>query len=399
RHFHRANLDGSQVEVIGGRVRPTGMVFVTGDVDAACGPVDPCPPKTNCSAVEKIYWATSNDPPFEGRVWRADADGSGAEVIVPGLLPSACCLNPISIAVDGTVGKLYWSMGWVTQGVATWNAGRANLDGTDVELLLDLPAVSGSEVSEVALDPLVGKVYFHRDEFPAGSDTIYRTNLDGSNLETFLTSPGVGGMQIDAANGKIYMQKSLDKIVVASVNELNPPLTTVIDSTTLIGFAGLDPDWGKLYYFEELSGPDKRSMRANIDGTNIEVLGTHPGNLAEQPRIALDPVSGRMYEPRDGGPNSVLIRADIADESDPFCVVCGAEGRIAHAALLMSKAPPIPGDLNGDGVVNVLDLLAVISAWGPCPPPPGSCAADISPPGGDGTVNILDLLAVISNWG
>ena len=25
------------------------------------------------------------------------------------------------------------------------------------------------------------------------------------------------------------------------------------------------------------------------------------------------------------------------------------------------------GDMNGDSVVDVLDLLAVISAWGPCP--------------------------------
>ncbi|MCI0629246.1 MAG: hypothetical protein L0Y44_01155 [Phycisphaerales bacterium] len=56
-----------------------------------------------------------------------------------------------------------------------------------------------------------------------------------------------------------------------------------------------------------------------------------------------------------------------------------------------------PTDVSGDGVVNVDDLLAVISAWGSCPP--GSCPADIAPPGGDGVVNVDDLLAVISAWG
>lgn len=57
--------------------------------------------------------------------------------------------------------------------------------------------------------------------------------------------------------------------------------------------------------------------------------------------------------------------------------------------------PPIPGDINHDGVVNVDDLLAVINAWGPCPAPPAICPADVN---GDGVVNVDDLLAVINHW-
>ena len=53
-------------------------------------------------------------------------------------------------------------------------------------------------------------------------------------------------------------------------------------------------------------------------------------------------------------------------------------------------------DINGDGVVNVTDLLAVINGWGMCPAPPQSCLADVN---SDGVVNVLDLLAVITNWG
>jgi len=49
-------------------------------------------------------------------------------------------------------------------------------------------------------------------------------------------------------------------------------------------------------------------------------------------------------------------------------------------------------DLTGDGMVDVLDLLAVLGAWGPCP----GCAEDIT---GDDVVDVLDLLQVLSAWG
>ena len=48
-------------------------------------------------------------------------------------------------------------------------------------------------------------------------------------------------------------------------------------------------------------------------------------------------------------------------------------------------------DVTGDGTVDVLDLLAVLSAWGQSGVP-----EDIT---GDGTVDVLDLLEVLGAWG
>jgi hypothetical protein len=58
---------------------------------------------------------------------------------------------------------------------------------------------------------------------------------------------------------------------------------------------------------------------------------------------------------------------------------------------LMPEPSVVPGDVDGDGIVGFLDLLAVLSQWGPCP----GCPADLD---GDGTVGFLDLLIVLSNW-
>ena len=45
----------------------------------------------------------------------------------------------------------------------------------------------------------------------------------------------------------------------------------------------------------------------------------------------------------------------------------------------------------GNGVVNVDDLLSVMTHWGAC-----VCPADVNH---DGVVNVNDLLAVMQNWG
>jgi hypothetical protein len=50
---------------------------------------------------------------------------------------------------------------------------------------------------------------------------------------------------------------------------------------------------------------------------------------------------------------------------------------------------------DGNGTVDIIDLLEVLSQWGAG----GSPGCDIAPDGGDGTVDILDLLDVLAAWG
>jgi len=51
---------------------------------------------------------------------------------------------------------------------------------------------------------------------------------------------------------------------------------------------------------------------------------------------------------------------------------------------------PCPADCDGDGFVDVLDLLAVIEGWGT------STGCDIN---NDGVIDIMDLLSVVASWG
>jgi hypothetical protein len=54
-----------------------------------------------------------------------------------------------------------------------------------------------------------------------------------------------------------------------------------------------------------------------------------------------------------------------------------------------------PADVNGDGLVNVVDMVEVVLNWGACAEPPAPCDADTND---DGAVDVLDLVGVILAW-
>ncbi len=84
-------------------------------------------------------------------------------------------------------------------------------------------------------------------------------------------------------------------------------------------------------------------------------------------------------------------------------VVHDQDGAVCCTSELCIDAPDcseaaLPADIDGDGAVQILDLLALLGAWGDCPvaiDPAGGCPADLD---GDGMVGILDLLILLGNW-
>ncbi len=54
-----------------------------------------------------------------------------------------------------------------------------------------------------------------------------------------------------------------------------------------------------------------------------------------------------------------------------------------------------PGDVDGDGIVGVVDLLLLLAEWGLCGPA-AECAADYN---GDVMVGVVDLMIMFGNWG
>jgi len=61
--------------------------------------------------------------------------------------------------------------------------------------------------------------------------------------------------------------------------------------------------------------------------------------------------------------------------------------------MLIHRNQTCVSDLNGNGIVDVTDILSLIAAWGPCS---FNCPADFN---GDNMVDFTDLLTLIDAWG
>ncbi len=100
--------------------------------------------------------------------------------------------------------------------------------------------------------------------------------------------------------------------------------------------------------------------------------------------------------PNTGAPLTLGGATGISNDGNVICGWAWGEhplfDRVSWIATLESPTE-CPADANGDQVVDVQDLIAVINAWGPCP---NGCDADSN---GDLVIDVIDLIAVISGWG
>lgn len=74
----------------------------------------------------------------------------------------------------------------------------------------------------------------------------------------------------------------------------------------------------------------------------------------------------------------------------PDCCEIAWDAMCVELAL-RGCAPPVAGDLNGDGIVNGADLALLLAGWGSC----DGCAADLD---ANGSVDAADLAVLLSLW-
>jgi hypothetical protein len=95
-------------------------------------------------------------------------------------------------------------------------------------------------------------------------------------------------------------------------------------------------------------------------------------------------------------PDGIVMDLDgtprFVDDPDTPDTGSGDPPIVDMGAYELQVAAPCPEDINGDVIVNVFDLLQLLSAWGDC----ADCPEDLN---GDDVVNVFDLLLLLDAWG
>ena len=283
-------------------------------------------------AAGKMYWIDNTMKTIQ----RADLDGSNVEALITQGLE-----YPRDIAVAGD--KMYWT------DTGTDKIQRANLDGSNVE---DLVTRGLSITTGLAIDTAGGKLYWTDD----GTNKIQRADLDGSNVQDLVTQGLVFPLDIalDAAGGKMYWTDVVTgKIQRASLNGSN--VQDVITEARGPHSIALDAANGKIYWTD---WRENKIQRANLDGSGVEDVVTRgvdrPSAIAiadssDQPPVVIEP-----DDDDDDEDKTVYAAEDVNRDGS----VDGQD--LVYVAQRLGQTGQ--GDVDGDGIIGVADILLVAAA-------------------------------------
>ncbi|MGD8856429.1 MAG: hypothetical protein PVG33_08895, partial [Chloroflexota bacterium] len=173
-----------------------------------------------------LYWTQFGDGTDSGQIWRADLDGANPVLLVDAI-PSPPVDTSISSRPDARFGlaldldgnKMYWTQ------TTTGEIWRANLDGSGAEVLLDvwaLPDASTTPVlSWIDVDVQNGFIYWlHGRNASQWPLEVWRASLsDPAGTGHVIFEAGINfepsgfldGLEVDGANGVVYWTETYDE--------------------------------------------------------------------------------------------------------------------------------------------------------------------------------------------
>ena len=391
--IQRANLDGTNIETL----VTTRNVIVYGDIilDTAAG---------------KMYWAVGNSETDDGnKIQRANLDGTNIEdLVIVGSGSNPGHRGPRSMALDPLQKKIYYThagMGKIQ---------RANLDGTNIE-----DVVTGL-VAPIGIDFISGKMYW--TDWDAGK--IQRANLDGTNVEDL-----VGGLNtpvaiaLDSLNGKMYWASFVgNKIQRANLDGTNVedlaiglhepwgialgiPQTRV--SFSLPSFVSTGETFTATLNIANAVDLAGAQLNIHFDPTALEATDIQEGDFLSGEGVFFQvagfktvpgEISGIRIAHANGVTGSgtllkVIFKVKAAGvsalEVRDLRLGNSVGGRLPSQAIAAQvEVRPTP-DVNGDGKVDILDMVFITRHFG---------LASAAPPevdvNGDGEIDIIDLILV-----
>ncbi|MHC5023264.1 MAG: hypothetical protein ACYTGG_05060 [Planctomycetota bacterium] len=291
----------------------------------------------------------------------------------------------------GNDADLLW-VGW------TW-------DGRDLTLIPTLGgdgsrAWSTNELGEVVGDAQIPTNVWNAFVWTSG-DPVNLGTLGGANSQAYAvnsTSQIAGFAVTPAIEARAVIWES------SGITELEHPAEYpdsvaygINDAGVAVGTVGSPPfviipamwDDDGLHMLPQLGDPDTKAYAWSVNMSG-QVVGWSELSFANV--RATTWLAGEVHDLNDLVDTAIDITLTQAwDINDDGVIVGTGLMETGPRAFLLLPQGLIPEDVNGDGVVNHLDVRAVVRAFGPCE----GCPEDVN---GDGVVDLIDLFLVLQAW-
>lgn len=229
-------------------------------------------PSASAIAQNRIYWTDSTT----NQIWRANWDGSDASAIINLAVGS----EPRGIAVDSLHAHVYWTEN------GTNRIRRSDLDGGNI---VNLPLTGLVFPADLELDVENNLLYFADRDL----EHLRRANLDGTNHQLVRDlSAGTAAqapyfVELDLVNDKLYWS-DFNNTIIRRSNLDGTGSETVITGQIRVRDMAIDPAAGVIYWADRDS---RLIQRQNLNGSGRTTL-YGPTGLTLPHGVAIDPASG-----------------------------------------------------------------------------------------------------------
>ena len=365
---------------------------------------------------------------------------TGSEIIV-GVIDTGCCvthpdlanqiwINPGEIAgnsIDddnnGFVDDIY---GWNFESNNA-NINDTNSHGTHVSGTVAGDGTNG-ETTGMAPDALIMTLKFWNNF--SGESSVWQGTQYGVENGAHVLTASLGwphGLNPDRATWRETVENAIAAGVVVlyaagnegSGNEPDnvrtpgdvPDVLTIGATNCSDGIAGFSSrgpvTWENVPPYNDWPLPPGK-IKPSVSGPGVDTLSTSNNcsgySFKSGTSMATPHLAGAVALMLEANPNldhfgvkEILMETSLDLGPNGMDNTYGAGRADAYAAVTEALSQLNPSDLNGDAVVDVDDLLQLLSAWGSCgtfcPP---YCVEDINQ---SCQVDVDDLLLLLSNWG
>ena len=251
------------------------------------------------SAACDVYFITEL-----GGAWRAHADGSGVQLVVPDVWAD--------VGIDAESGTLFSMHG---AGVV-----RTTLSGDDLQPVFTYTwdeKTTGFGSYSIAVDSVHGRIYWTYTKFQATVDALFVASVefDGSDYRYRLNEVTAAGVAVDPENEVLYFNDA--RWIRCSNLDGSSPELCFYDDEAYPRRLDFDQDRRTLYWTGRTVFAESAIRRSTLEGAEFIVR-----NLVVAEDVAVDSVHGKIYW-TDSGTDKIQ-RANL-DGSEIEDVLTGLE--------------------------------------------------------------------------